>query len=58
MSEKVCRKRSLTEELRFEFTIPPDVPKDKIDVYANERLKKICEKLNRINGLTVVHIKK
>lgn len=56
MSDKVCRKRSLTEKIRFEFTIPADVPKDKIEVYANERLKKICEKLNRINGLSVTHI--
>lgn len=40
-------------EMRFEITVPDDIPKQNIPRYAVERFKKLCEKLNSIKDVTV-----
>jgi hypothetical protein len=45
-------KKVISPEIRFEFTIPSDVPPDKIDMYMWGKLKIICRNLSK-NGLKV-----
>ena len=43
----------VTASMRFEITLPDDLPKENGERYAVERFKKLCEKLNAIKGVKV-----
>lgn len=47
------RHKVVEAEMRFEITIPDDLPKENSSRYAVERFKKLCEKLNNIKGVSV-----
>jgi hypothetical protein len=48
-------KRVVRPEVRFEFQIPTAVPKEKVDFYMWEKLKRICKALSK-NGLKVTPV--
>ena len=43
----------ISATMRFEITLPHDLPKESGDRYALERFRKLCEKLNAIRGVAV-----
>ena len=49
----VKRSKVISAAMRFEITLPDDLPKESGDKYALERFKKLCEKLNAIKGVSV-----
>lgn len=56
-AEKICvspkRSKVVQAKMRFEIDIPSDVPKENGEMYALERFKKLCEKLDAIRGVRV-----
>lgn len=51
--DSVQRSRVVNADMRFEISIPKDIPKENAERYAVERFKKLCEKLNAIKGVKV-----
>ena len=47
------RHKIVQASMRFDFVIPADMPKESADAYAQERFKKLCDKLNNIKGVSV-----
>ncbi len=43
----------ITATMRFEITLPDDLPRENGERYAIERFRKLCEKLNAIRGVKV-----
>ena len=43
----------VTANMRFEITLPDDLPRENGERYAIERFRKLCEKLNAIRGVKV-----
>lgn len=49
------RKKAIFAEVRFEFNIPDGVPHDKINMYAWEKLKRLCRGLSK-NGMKAIPV--
>ena len=52
----VKRKRAIVTEVRFEFLIPDEVAEGKIDIYAWEKLKRLCRGLGKNGGVKVIPV--
>jgi len=50
------RHKILNVSARFDFEIPQDMPKENASIYAEERLKKLCEKINKIKGVHMEYV--
>jgi len=49
------RRIVLRPEIRWEFAIPDDVPKENIRVYAWEKLRRVCRALSK-SGVNVTPV--
>lgn len=52
---KIKREKVIATQVRFEFTIPDDVPQNRADMYIWEKLKRLCRGLSK-KGLKVIPI--
>jgi len=57
MAEKAVRKRIkvINPDIRFEFSVPDDVPTENMGLYAWEKLRRICKVLSK-SGLKVTPV--
>jgi len=55
MHTKQNRVKVLNPEIRFEFTIPDDIPKENVGVYAWEKLRRVCRSIST-NGVKAIPV--